>query len=122
VLGDPKALRHALENLVGNAAKYGARDVHWIGVFASKAEDDKTAIEIRVADRGPGIPEHEQRRIFDPFFRGARAIQDQIHGAGLGLSLVKRIIEAHGGSVRVESAPMRGTEFIVRIPTAPEAA
>jgi signal transduction histidine kinase len=122
VLGDPKALRHALENLVGNAAKYGARDVHWIGVFASKAEDDTAAIEIRVADRGPGIPEHEQRRIFDPFFRGARAIQDQIHGAGLGLSLVKKIIEAHGGSVRVESAPMRGTEFIVRIPTAPEAA
>jgi len=122
VLGDPKALRHALENLVGNAAKYGARDVHWIGVFASKAEDDEAAIEIRVADRGPGIPEHEQRRIFDPFFRGARAVQDQIHGAGLGLSLVKKIIEAHGGSVRVESAPMRGTEFIVRIPAAPEVA
>lgn len=122
VLGDPKALRHALENLVGNAAKYGAKDVPWIGVFASKAEDDISAIEIRVADRGPGIPEHEQRRIFDPFFRGARAIQDQIHGAGLGLSLVKKIIEAHGGSVRVESAPMRGTEFIVRIPAAPEAA
>jgi signal transduction histidine kinase len=122
VLGDPKALRHALENLVGNAAKYGAADVLWIGVYASKAQDDSAAIEIRVADRGPGIPEHEQRRIFDPFFRGARAIQDQIHGAGLGLSLVKKIIEAHGGSVRVESAPMRGAEFIVRIPAAPESA
>jgi signal transduction histidine kinase len=122
VLGDPKALRHALENLVGNAVKYGAKDGHWIGVFASRAEGGSAAVEIRVADRGPGIPEHEQRRIFDPFFRGARAIQDQIHGTGLGLSLVKKIVEAHGGSVRVKSAPMRGTEFIVRIPAAPEAA
>lgn len=122
VLGDSKALRHALENLVGNAVKYGAKDGHWIGVFASRAEGGSAAVEIRVADRGPGIPEHEQRRIFDPFFRGARAVQDQIHGTGLGLSLVKRIVEAHGGSVRVKSAPMRGTEFIVRIPAAPEAA
>jgi signal transduction histidine kinase len=122
VLGDPQALRHALENLVGNAVKYGAKDSHWIGVFASKADGGSAAVEIRVADRGPGIPEHEQRRIFDPFFRGARAIQDQVHGTGLGLSLVKRIVEAHGGTVRVKSAPMRGTEFILRIPTAPEAA
>ncbi len=120
VLGDPKALRQALENLVGNAVKYGAKDGHWIGVFASKAEGG--AVEIRVADRGPGIPEDEQRRIFDPFFRGARAVQDQIHGTGLGLSLVKRIIEAHGGSIRVKSAPPGGTEFIVRIPAVPEAA
>lgn len=122
VLGDPEALRQAFENLVGNAVKYGAGDGQWIGIFASKAEGGSAAIEIRVADRGPGIPEHEQRRIFDPFFRGARAIKDQIHGTGLGLSLVKRIVEAHGGSIRVKSAPMRGTEFIVRIPAAPEAA
>jgi signal transduction histidine kinase len=122
VLGDPKALRQALENLVGNAVKYGARDGQWIGVFASKAEGGSAAVEIRVADHGPGIPEHEQPHIFDPFFRGARAIQDQIHGTGLGLSLVKRIVEAHGGSIRVKSAPLRGTEFIVRIPAAPEAA
>ena len=58
---------------------------HWIGVFASKVGRDRPAVEIRVADHGPGIPEHEQRRIFDPFFRGARAVQDQIHGTGFGL-------------------------------------
>jgi signal transduction histidine kinase len=79
-------------------------------------------VEIRVADRGPGIPEEEQRRIFDPFFRGSRAIQNQVHGTGLGLSLVKKIVEAHGGSIHVKSAPMRGTEFILRIPAAPEPA
>jgi signal transduction histidine kinase len=122
VMGDPKALRHALENLVGNAVKYGAKDGHWIGVFASKASGNQGMVEIRVADRGPGIPEEEQRRIFDPFFRGSRAIQNQVHGTGLGLSLVKKIVEAHGGSIHVKSAPMRGTEFILRIPAAPEPA
>ena len=67
-------------------------------------------------DHGPGIPEEEQAQIFEPFFRGRRANQEQIHGAGLGLNLVKKIVEAHGGSVRVKSAPAQGTEFIVSIP------
>ena len=75
-----------------------------------------------MADRGPGIPPDEQDQIFDPFFRGARAVQDQVHGTGLGLSLVKKIVEAHGGSIRVKSEPMKGTEFIVRIPAAPAGA
>jgi signal transduction histidine kinase len=73
-------------------------------------------VEIRVADRGPGIPKDEQRSIFDPFFRGRRAIKKQVHGTGLGLSLVKRIVEAHGGSVAVRSGAERGSEFILRIP------
>ena len=90
--------------------------------MSRRRPNDSSSIEIRVADHGPGIPEHEQSHIFDPFFRGARAIQDQIHGTGLGLSLVKRIIEAHGGSIRVKSAPLHGTESIVRIPALPEAA
>jgi signal transduction histidine kinase len=72
-----------------------------------------------VADRGPGIPEEEQQHLFDPFFRGARAMQDQIHGTGLGLNLVKKIVEAHSGKVAVHSAPGKGTEFVIRIPVAP---
>jgi signal transduction histidine kinase len=120
ILGDPVALRHALQNLIGNAAKYGMEGGNWIGVFASKTRDKEPAmVEIRVADRGPGIPEDEQKHIFEPFFRGRRAVQDQIHGAGLGLNLAKKIVEAHGGSIRVKSEPMKGTEFIVRIPAAP---
>ena len=75
-------------------------------------------VEIRVADRGPGISAEEQEHIFDPFFRGQRAAKDQVHGTGLGLSLAKKIVEAHGGAIRVESAPMKGAEFIVRIPGA----
>jgi len=119
ILGDPMALKHALQNLLSNAAKYGTKGSNWIGIFASRATDHgRTMVEIRVADRGPGIPADEQEQIFDPFFRGQRAVQDQVHGTGLGLNLVKKIVEAHGGTIRVKSEPMKGAEFIVRIPEA----
>jgi signal transduction histidine kinase len=133
VLGDARALRQVMENLIGNAAKYGVHGSahgsahgspqanNWIGIFASKTTGNSPAVEIRVTDQGPGIPADEQEHIFDPFFRGARAVQDQIHGTGLGLSLVKKIVEAHGGSIRVKSEPMKGAEFIVRLPAAPSA-
>ncbi len=94
---------------------------NWIGISAAAVADENcAAAEIRVADDGPGIPRDEQPHIFDPFFRGRRAVQDQVHGTGLGLNLVKKIVEAHGGAIRVHSEPMRGTEFVVRIPAAPE--
>jgi len=105
---------------VDNALKYGTEGSNWIGIFAAAADGpDGPAVEIRVADRGPGIPEDEQEHIFDPFFRGRRAIQDQVHGTGLGLNLVKKIVEAHGGKIVVRSQPMQGTEFVIRIPAAP---
>jgi signal transduction histidine kinase len=120
VLGDPMALKHAVENLLANAAKYGSAGGNWIGVSASKTGDSgRAAVEIRVADHGPGIPEDEREHVFEPFFRGRRAVQDQIHGAGLGLNLAKKIVEAHGGSIRLNNAPAQGAEFIVRIPAAP---
>lgn len=120
VAGDPIALQQAMRNLLSNAAKYGSEGSHWIGIFASRTRHkDLDAVEIRVADRGMGIPEEEQEHIFDPFFRGKRPVQDQIHGTGLGLSLVKKIVEAHGGSITVRSEPSRGTEFVIRIPAAP---
>jgi signal transduction histidine kinase len=115
VMADQLALKHALQNLLTNAVKYGARERCWVGVTASRVGGE---VEIRVADRGPGIPEGEQKRIFDAFYRGKRASQEQIHGAGLGLNLVKKIVEAHGGSIRVESKPDEGAQFIVRLPAA----
>jgi signal transduction histidine kinase len=121
VMGDSLALRHALENLVSNAIKYGTRDENWIGISASESrEHGGRAVEIRVADHGPGIPEDEQKHIFDPFFRGRRAVQDQVHGTGLGLNLAKKIVEAHGGTIRVKNGESKGAEFIIRIPAAPE--
>ena len=120
IIGDPVALKHAVQNLLSNAAKYGAESNSWIGVSAARSSgSDPPAIEIRVADRGPGIPADERDSIFDPFFRGKRALQDQVHGTGLGLSLVKGIVEAHGGSISVNSGDGKGTEFVIRVPVAP---
>jgi signal transduction histidine kinase len=124
ITGDSMSLRHALQNLLANAAKYGgaagrqsvemsARAVR--GSIGSKAAE----IEIRVTDHGAGIPPEEQKHVFDAFFRGKKAVQDQIHGTGLGLHLVKKIVEAHGGTVSLESELGAGSAFIVRIPAAP---
>jgi signal transduction histidine kinase len=120
VLADEQALKHALQNLLENAHKYGTKENNWIGIFAAPVSNAQgRAVEIRVVDRGPGIPREEQNFIFDPFFRGQRAVNDQLHGTGLGLNLAKKIIEAHGGTLRVDSQPNQRTEFIVTIPAAP---
>jgi len=117
VFADEAALKHALQNLVDNAVKHGTAGTPWVGIFASAVTDENgSAVEISVVDRGPGIPRDEQKQLFDPFFRGRRALADQIHGTGLGLDLVKRIVEAHGGTIRVESGPAGGTAFIMRLP------
>lgn len=118
VNGDAGSLERVFQNLVGNAAKHGASG-GWIGISARKIEVAGAAvIETRIADKGPGIPPGEQGRIFEPFFRGERARKHQIHGSGLGLSLVREIVEAHGGSVSVRSEEKYGTEFCVRLPAA----
>jgi signal transduction histidine kinase len=120
VMADELALKHAIQNLLDNAVKYGTENSDWIGVAARKITDaNGDTVEVRISDRGPGIPKEEQAEIFTPFFRGRRAQLDQIHGTGLGLNLVKKIIEAHGGTIRVESEPGNGTSFILRIPAAP---
>jgi signal transduction histidine kinase len=120
VLADPEALEHVLQNLFENAVKYGTESSNWIGISATAAPaNGQPAVEIRVADHGPGIPKEERDHIFDSFYRGRRAIQDQIHGTGLGLTLAKKIVEAHGGTIAVKSGPSQGTEFIIRIPAAP---
>jgi signal transduction histidine kinase len=124
VMADQVALQHVIQNLVENAVKHGSSsdtDAPWVGIFAETVPAAHgCAVEIRVADRGAGIPPGERERIFDPFFRGRRALADQIHGTGLGLNLVKKIVEAHGGTIEVKSEPMHGAEFIIRLPAAPE--
>lgn len=114
VLGDEAALRRVFQNLVANAIKYGERG-GWIGIRASQAGQE---VLVTIADRGIGIAPAEHARIFEPFYRAPDVIAAQIQGAGLGLSLVKRIVEAHGGRVLVESAPGSGSEFTVALPAA----
>jgi len=118
--GDSMALQHALQNLINNAEKYGSEGNRWIGISArAVAGPGSPAVEIRVADHGPGIPADEKKHLFDAFFRGGKAVRDQIHGTGLGLNLVKKIVEAHKGTVSVQSEPGAGTSFIVRLPSSP---
>jgi two-component system sensor histidine kinase SenX3 len=116
VLGDEPALRRMFQNLVGNAIKYGEGG-GWIGVKARRAGRD---VRITVSDKGIGIAAAEHGRIFEPFYRTPDVIAAQIQGAGLGLSLVKRIVEAHRGRITVQSAPGQGSEFIVQLPVASE--
>jgi len=113
VAGDEAALRRVFQNLVGNAMKYGA-DARWIGVRAALAAG---RLEVSVTDRGIGIAAADQAKIFDPFYRAPDVVAAQIQGAGLGLSLVKRIVEAHGGEVSLKSAPGQGSTFTVSLPT-----
>ena len=123
ISGDSLALRHALQNLLANAAKYGGAAGRQVVKISARSLPGATGraseIEIRVIDQGAGIPPEEQNRVFDAFFRGKRAVQDQVHGTGLGLHLVKKIVEAHGGTVSLESELGAGSTFIVRIPAVP---
>jgi signal transduction histidine kinase len=113
VLGDEAALRRVFQNLVGNALKYGASG-GWIGVTAARTGSH---VEVRVSDRGIGIAPGDQAKVFDPFYRAPGVVAAQIQGAGLGLSLVKRIVEAHAGRILLHSAPGEGSTFTVVLPT-----
>ena len=112
VAGDIAALGRVFQNLIGNAVKYGA-DGRWVGV---RAQTRGERVEVTITDRGIGIAPADQARIFDPFYRAPDVIAAQIQGAGLGLSLVKRIVAAHGGQVSVTSAPGAGSAFTVTLP------
>ena len=117
ILVDKESMQHALQNLFENALKYGLSEDRWIGVSAATLSNGNApSIQIRISDRGKGIPDSELENIFDPFFRGEQAVQEQIHGTGLGLNLVKKIIEAHGGKVAAHNREGRGAEFVVTVP------
>ncbi len=115
IMADEEALRRALSNLVGNAIKYAA-DGRWLRISLRRDDNDPPTIALDVADHGPGITTDDAAHIFEPFYRGRHAVDQQIHGNGLGLSLVARIAEAHGGTVSVSETPGGGATFSLRIP------
>jgi len=118
VMGDQTALTQCVRNLIANAVKYG-RDGKWIGINVRKASVKRSDfVEITVADRGRGIPPPDLPHIFEPFYRGREVMESRIHGAGLGLSLVKEIVEDHSGKVSVKSTLSRGSVFTVLLPVA----
>jgi signal transduction histidine kinase len=114
VEGEQRALIHAVRNLVANAAKYG-RSGGWIGVSVKRR--GKMA-EIEVADRGPGFEAGEGKKIFEAFHRGKGALTEQVHGLGLGLTLVQRVAEMHDG--KVEAVNDGGARFRILLPLAQE--
>jgi len=118
VLADEDAIGRALQNLIDNAIKYGG-DERWMRVRASVwPNGSRPEIAIAVEDRGPGVRQSERRHIFEPFYRGESPPAEGVAGSGLGLALVRPIVEGHGGTVTVESNDGGGARFTIRIPTA----
>jgi signal transduction histidine kinase len=110
---DGEKIRTVLRNLVENAIKYSLRDSH--PVEMSVAENADTVV-LRVTDDGAGIPESDAEHVFEPFFRVDRSRSKGTGGYGLGLSICKRIMEAHGGSIALEPALGRGASFVLTFP------
>jgi len=120
---DAGAVRSAIQNLISNAIKYSPAGSS-VAIEAREAPGKAgTEIQVAVRDEGEGILPSDLRHIFDPFYRGRGVRDAQVQGSGLGLSLVRQVIEAHGGRVSVDSSPGKGSTFILHLPvTEPPAA
>jgi len=115
VLGDPDRLTQAVGNLLSNAARYTPEGGRIEVTLA--AEDDRAVIS--VADTGVGVPEEETERVFSRFWRADSARDTSTGGLGIGLAIVKEIVERHGGTVAAKRRPEGGSVFTLRLPLAP---
>ena len=116
VLADRAALVEALINVLSNAFKYTGDDKR-IVVTATRAGP---TVRIAVGDNGPGICKQDLKRVFDRFYRARDPLDRMIEGSGLGLSIVKHIVAAHGGKIEAESELGKGTTFTVTLPVVDE--
>ncbi|XXY50182.1 ATP-binding protein [Sorangium sp. So ce269] len=110
VRGDRRGLEHLVRNLLDNAARYAASRV-----IVTTEIDDREVV-LRVDDDGPGIPEQDRARVFERFTRVASSRSRDAGGAGIGLALVQRITDQHGGAVRAGRSPQGGARLEVRLP------
>jgi len=118
VLIDRDAIAQAISNLLDNAIKYSG-DVKQLSITTETIRSD---LSVEIADHGIGIPRAEQAKIFDKFYRVGNGLVHDVKGSGLGLSLVKHIIEAHKGTISVESDVGKGSRFTILLPLARKAA
>lgn len=109
---DKEALSQALNNLLDNAVKFSPAGKEIAVSVRREAEN----VLIEIEDKGIGIPQEEINKIFDKFYQGQNALKQSVKGTGLGLTLVKHIIEAHGGRISVKSKPGKGSTFSLIFP------
>lgn len=109
---DPDAISQVLTNLLSNAAKYG-QEARWVAVAVRVGAEE---VEVDVVDRGIGIDPSEQRAIFEQYYRSSDPQAKRRKGTGIGLTIVKYIMEAHGGWVGVLSTPGKGSTFTLHFP------
>lgn len=114
IFGDEEKLKLALANLVENAIRYNKKD----GKVSITFENNTTHVILRVEDAGIGIPEDAMPKLFTRFFRAENVIKKETEGTGLGLFIAKSIIEAHGGTIQVQSTLHEGTVFTIIVPRA----
>ena len=110
---DADRMRTVIRNLLENAIKYSSPTSQPVEISVSGTAE---TVEVRVTDDGVGIPEDDMGRVFEPFFRVDRSRAKSTGGYGLGLSICKRVMEAHGGSIAVDRRAGRGTAFILTFP------
>ena len=110
---DPDRIRSVLNNLLENALRHSRPGG---GPVRVSVEAESAVSQVRVADDGPGIPPEDLPRLFEPFFRVDRSRSRTTGGYGLGLSLCRRIMEAHGGTVEARNRPGGGAEFTLTFP------
>ncbi|HVO44178.1 MAG TPA: ATP-binding protein, partial [Aggregatilineales bacterium] len=112
IQGDENRLRQVIDNLVNNAIKYSPNGgtIHLRGTF------DGDSVTVAVTDQGVGLTADDQEHVFERFFRADDALSRKTQGTGLGLYLAKAVIDAHGGTITVESQPGKGSTFRFTLP------
>jgi signal transduction histidine kinase len=109
---DKEALSRALFNLLDNAVKYSSENPR----IVLRVRNDANHILLEVEDNGIGISRSEQQRIFEKFYRSEQAMEGDVKGSGIGLTLVDHIVKAHGGDIILQSEPGKGTKVTIRLP------
>jgi len=119
VMADRSALGRAIQNLLSNALKFSGEQRRIEVRTQTTDSKRRKEVQITVEDHGIGIDPDELKTIFEPFRRGKAVLSLSVHGSGLGLSLVKRIVEGHSGKVSVRSVPGKGSAFTLHLPAMP---
>ncbi len=112
---DPEALGEVISNLLGNAYKYSPPDDRRIEM---RAQSLRGRVVLYVEDNGPGVPAAERHKIFEQFYRAHDLLTNAVEGTGLGLTIARSLVRAHGGRIHVEDRPGGGSRFVVELPAA----